>query len=369
MAKLKLSFWELHKNKIYAVALIAIIGVSIGASLWTISQHEGKIKLQVFHAGSLTVPFAEFAAAWMAMHPDYIIDNEGYGSASAIRQITELGRDADLLGSADYTLIYPMMMNVTMPDSGGLQYADWYIIFAMNEMGIAYIPEKDPPYLENLTGGDNKWFEILNRTDVTFGRADPWQDPCGYRTLMVWGLADDHYNLSGTADPQDINQSMYAKDPIMGYSGPGVTKIRGKEVDLISLLEMGEIDYLFIYKSIAVQHGLGYLELNDYVDLSNFTLDSFYQGVTVHRISPIVIGASSPDKTGQTIQYGVTIPNNAPHRENAIEYLKFILGYPGLLQELGQPPYYPAYASNISKLPTELQPYCVDYPFAQPYEK
>ncbi|NVM54822.1 MAG: tungstate ABC transporter substrate-binding protein WtpA [Candidatus Helarchaeota archaeon] len=368
MAKLELSFWELHRDKIIALAIIMIIVVSVGVSLLVIRQQEGKTTLQVFHAGSLTVPFDSFANAYTAINPENLIDNEAYGSASAIRQITEVGRLADLLGSADYTLIYSMMMNVSIP-SQGMNYADWYIIFTINEMGIAYVPENNPPYIENLTSGTNKWYEILNETDVTFGRADPWQDPCGYRTLMVWGLADDYYNLSGTVDPQDINESMYAKDPIMGYEGPGKTKVKAKEVDLIALLEGEEIDYLFIYKSVATQHNLGYLELDDHVDLSNFTLESFYNNVTVHRISPLVPGERSSDKTGKTIQYGLTIPNNAPHPEEAIEYVKFILGYPGLLQELGQPPYYPAYASNASKLPAELQPYCIDYPFAEPYER
>lgn len=376
IAEISISFWEAHKPKILAIAIIAMIVISVGIATIFILRQEQKTTLQVFHAGSLTEPFAAYTNAFTAINPQYIIDNEAYGSASAIRQITELGRPADLLGSADYSLIYSMMMNLSMPSGGN--YADWYIIFAKNEMGIAYVPGNYPPYLNNITSGINKWFEILNRTDVTFGRADPWQDPCGYRTLMVWGLADDYYNLSASANPQDINHSMYAKDPLSGYtsdgtpiggySGPGATVVKGKEVDLISALEAQEIDYLFIYKSIATQHNLGYLELDDHVDLSNYSLDDFYRGVSVHRISPLVPEESSPAISGQAIQYGVTIPNNAPHLEDAIDYLKFILGYPGILQELGQPPYYPAYASNVSKLPTKLQPYCVNYPDAESYE-
>ncbi|MHA1267018.1 MAG: tungstate ABC transporter substrate-binding protein WtpA [Candidatus Helarchaeota archaeon] len=367
MAAIQLTKWELYRTKILVISIITLIIVSLGVGFVFIYYQTQKIMLQVFHAGSLTEPFSEFASAYTAMHSQYVIDNEAYGSATAIRQITELGRPADLLGSADYTLIFSMMMNVTIPGENK-RYADWYIIFALNEMGIAYDTTNSPPYLENLTQGTQKWFEILNRTDVTFGRADPWQDPCGYRTLMVWGLADDFYNLSASTDPQDINHSLYAKDPLMGYTGPGKTIVKAKEVDLISALQAGEIDYLFIYKSIAVQHDLGYIELDDHINLSNFTYEAFYQGVTVHRISPLVPGKSASDKRGQTIQYGLTIPNNAPNLNAAIDYVKFILGYPGILLELGQPPYWPAYASNVSKLPTELQPYCINYPFAQPYE-
>jgi molybdate/tungstate transport system substrate-binding protein len=257
-----------------------------------------------------------------------------------------------------------MMMNKPIPGMPGVNYSSWYIIFSLNEMIIAYKASNNPPYLNNITSKETPWYAILNRTDVTFGRADPWQDPCGYRTLMVWGLADHFYNLSHVQDPQDINQSFYNKDPLMSYSGPGHTVVKAKEVDMISSLEAGEIDYLFIYRSVAIQHNFGFIELDDHMNLANVTLESYYNTVKVHRISPLVPGQSSSDVKAETIQYGLTIPNNAPHPEDAIVYVKFMLGYPGLLMEMGQPPYFPAFASNVSKLPAALQPYCVQYPYA-----
>ncbi len=363
MSEIHIGFWELHKNKIIALSIIAMIVASVGATILIIKMQQQKTQLMVIHAGSLTVPMDTFATVWTALHPEYEVINKGFGSATAIRQITELGVEADLLASADYTLIETMMMNEPIPGLG-INYSSWYIIFARNEMGIAYVEANNPPYLENLTSKQNFWWEILNRTDVVFGRADPYQDPCGYRTLMVWGLADRYYNISGTQNPQDINESFYAKDPLMGYSGEGATVVGDKEVGLISALQAGEIDYLFIYKSIAVQHNLGFIELDDHINLGNFSLESFYKTVWVHRISPLLPGKSSTDKQASTIQYGLTIPNNAPHLEDAINYVKMIIGCPGLLEELGQPPYYPAYASNVSALPTALQPYCVNYPYA-----
>lgn len=364
MAELKLGFWEQYKTKILAIALIAIITVSVGTVLLVITQQEQKTTLQVFHAGSLAEPFAEYAAIWTAANPEYIIDNEAYGSSEAINQIVQLERPCDVLGSADYKLIKTMMMNKEIPDMPGVNYSSWYIIFSLNEMIIAYIPSHNPPYINNITSGTTPWYEILNRTDVTFGRADPYQDPCGYRTLQVWGLADHFYNLSQVANPQDINISFFNKDPLMGYGGPGHTVCKAKEVDMIASLEAAEIDYLFIYRSVAIQHNLGFIEMDDHMNLANITLESYYNKVTVHRISPLIPGAVASDSKAITIQYGLTIPNNAPHMEDAIEYVKFMIGYPGLLVELGQPPYYPCYASNISKLPTELQPYCVLYPYA-----
>jgi len=364
LSELKLSFWEQHKTKVLAILLIAIIVISLGTVLLVISQQQQKITLQVFHAGSLTEPFAEYANVWCATNPEYVIDNEAYGSSEAIRQITELGRPGDLLGSADYKLIKTMMMNKPIPGVAGVNYSSWYIIFSKNEMIIAYIVANNPPFLSSITTGTTPWYEILNRTDVTFGRADPYQDPCGYRTLMIWGLADHFYNLSESQDPQDINVSFYQKDPIWGYNGAGHTVIKAKEVDMLASLEAGEIDYLFIYRSVAIQHNLGFIELDDHMNLGNITLETYYNQVIVNRRSPLVPGASASNVKAETIQYGLTIPNNAPHMEDAIKYVKFILGYPGILVEMGQPAYYPAYASNLSKIPSALQGYCLQYPFA-----
>ncbi|MHA1268414.1 MAG: substrate-binding domain-containing protein [Candidatus Helarchaeota archaeon] len=363
------NFWSRYKIIIVASLVIACILFSfIFIGLWMINQ-ENKIIIQVFHAGSLYTPVEEYQREYEAINPGYLIDNEAYGSATAIRQITELGRKATVLLSADYALIYTMMMNISDQDcidpNTGQPWADWYIIFATNAMSIAYVENNNPPFLQDLVNGTKYWWQILNRTDVIFGRADPYQDPCGYRTLMVWGLADDYYfgKLKGDWTSNEINQSMYNKDPISGYTGIGATVVKGKEVDLISSLETGEIDYLFIYTSIAVQHGLKYIELNDYVNLNNESLNAFYANVTVNRKSPLIPGASASPITAKAIQYGLTVPNNALYPDIGINFVEFIIQRPGVMQSLGQPPYYPALASNMSKIPDQLKPYCIQDPF------
>ncbi|MHA1249738.1 MAG: tungstate ABC transporter substrate-binding protein WtpA [Candidatus Helarchaeota archaeon] len=362
------SFWSKHKNKIIIILIIAMVVLSTTfISIWMWNQ-ESKTNIQIFHAGSLYVPIEEYQKEYEALYPSYQIDNEAYGSATAIRQLTELGRKCSVIGSADYTLIYTMMMNKSdsnciNPETGD-SFADWYIIFAANEMALAYIENNNPPYLNELKNGSKLWWEVLNRTDVTFGRADPYQDPCGYRTLMVWGLADDYYFglLKGNWTSNKINKSMFMKDPISGYNGPGKTVVKAKEVDLISSLQLGEIDYLFIYTSVAVQHGLNYIKFTDYINLANITLNDFYANVTVCRKSPLISGASADPITAKSIQYGLTVPNNAPHYDVGVDFVKFIIQRPGVMQELGQRPYYPALASNISKIPEELIPYCIQDP-------
>ncbi|MBD3227396.1 MAG: tungstate ABC transporter substrate-binding protein WtpA [Candidatus Lokiarchaeota archaeon] len=356
------SFWSKYKIPIIAVIIIAIVtGSIIGISVWMVSQ-ETKTTIQMFHAGSLYVPIEEYQKEYEGIHSDIQIDNEAHGSATAIRQVTELGKGGSVVGSADYSLIYTMMMNETNPDTGEA-WADWYVIFAVNQMSLVYIEENSPPHLETILAQNITSWELLASTDVVVGRADPYQDPCGYRTLMVWGLVDDYYYgvLEGNWSKNTINESFYAKDPISGYSGTGKTVVKGKETDLISSLEAGEIDYLFIYSSIAAQHDLEMIEFNDHFNLANGSLNDFYENVTVHRKSPL-LGESTSDKTAKAIQYGLTVPNNAPYPDIGVDFVKFIIQRPGVMLELGQPAYYPVYASNMSKIPQELVPYCEQDP-------
>ena len=86
-------------------------------------------KLQIFHAGSLTIPFAQISEEFNKLYPDVKILTEGAGSQTTIRKVTELHKECGVIGSADYTIITQLMFP---------EYADWYIIFATNQMCIAY---------------------------------------------------------------------------------------------------------------------------------------------------------------------------------------------------------------------------------------
>ena len=183
-------------------------------------------ELVIFHAGSLSVPFGEVSAEFEKAHPDISVKAEAAGSRMCARKISDLGRACDVMGSADYKVIANLLMG---------EHAEFNIRFALNEMAIAYTDE-------SRGSGDitaENWYDILAKDDVAFGRSDPDMDPCGYRTLMVFQLAEKHYEVPGLA------AGLQAKDK----------HIRPKETDLLALLEAGEIDYVFIYRSVAAQHG------------------------------------------------------------------------------------------------------------------
>jgi molybdate/tungstate transport system substrate-binding protein len=285
-------------------------------------------KLIIFHAGSLTVPFKELSEAFMTIHPGVIVETEGAGSRTTVRKVTELGREADIIGVSDYTVIEDLMF----PD-----YADWYIRFARNRIVIAYLEDR-ARYAEEINS--ENWYEIITREGVRYGRSDPDADPCGYRTLMVWQLAEKHYGVPGLYEEL--------------YEGSPPENIRPKEVELLALLEAGELDYAFVYSSIAEQHGFDFVELPPQIDLSSVEFAEFYAQAKVE------LSGKEPGrviiKEGKPIVYGVTIPKNAPHPEIAIAFIEFLIGPEGrrIMASLGQPPIFPAIASKKEKVPEEL---------------
>ena len=307
-----------------AMSLLLVLALTLSL----IAGCTSKPTLPVFHAGSLAMPFAQVSQEFNKLHPDVDILLEGAGSQTTIRKVTELGRECGVIGSADYTLIPQLMFP---------EYADWYITFACNRIVIAYT---DSSQFADEVNKDN-WYEILQRDGVKYGRSDPNQDPCGYRTLMVWQLAEDFYNVPG----------LY--DKLYGTAGE---IIRPKEVDLIALLESGDLDYAFEYSSVAAQHKLNFVTLPVEIDLSSEEFKDYYAKAAVK-----VTGKKPGEfltKRGRPTVYAVTIPTNFANQELAMAWVDFLLSPEGraIMEANGQPPITPA-TNDKSKLPDRLKKY------------
>jgi molybdate/tungstate transport system substrate-binding protein len=126
--------------------------------------------------------------------------------------------------------------------------------------------------------------------------------------------------------------------------------VRSMEVELSSALETGEIDYFYIYRSVAVQHGFDFIELPAQIDLSSVEYAGTYDNVQVKTSDGNVV-------TGTPIVYGVTVPINAPNDELAVEFVELLLGEEGqtIFMNNGQPPITPAVTDTAASVPQELQ--------------
>jgi molybdate/tungstate transport system substrate-binding protein len=311
-----------------------LIVLFFSLSIQTMKSQEKGVKLSgdliIFHAGSLSVPLKEVAAAFNRVHPDVKILMESAGSVASARKITDLNKSCDIMASSDYGVIDNMLIP---------KYADWNIKFVSNELSIVY---QDKSHYSNQINAKN-WFDILMKKDVAFARADPNADPCGYRTVMMLQLAEDFYQQPGLA------KNIAEKDQNF---------IRPKEVDLLALLESESIDYIFLYRSVAIQHKLKYINLPDDINLKNPANEAKYSQASTE------INGKEPGKKevvkGEPMVYGVTMLRNAPNKPAAIAFLRFLLSMDEgmkIMEKNGQPSVIPMETGNFDKIPDELKPF------------
>ncbi len=311
-------------NKKSGVVVIVMFLMITGCA----KNDPAKKDLVIFHAGSLSVPLREVSELFMRQNPDVTVKAEAAGSRACARKISELGKRCDILALADYKIV----SNLLMPE-----HADFNIQFATNELVVAYTDES--LFHEKISA--ENWPEILIEDKVTFGRSDPDLDPCGYRTLMVFQLAEKYYNQKGLAD--ELANKF------------GGRFIRPKETGLLALVESGQIDYMFIYRSVAIQHGLKVITLPDQINLKSKAFADIY------KTAKVEVSGKQPGqkliRTGEPMVYSVTVPKNSPNPEIAAKWIELLLSPQGvsIVENNGQPCVSPPNIEVPNNLPDALK--------------
>jgi molybdate/tungstate transport system substrate-binding protein len=294
------------------------------------SGQQPKTVLKVVPAGSLLQPFEEVEKAFEAQHPDVDVQVEGHGSIQAIRQVTDLHRQIDVVAVADASLIPDLMFRTD--STSGSNFSDTYTPFATNAMVIAFTNKSR--YADEIT--QENWYEVLSRPDVRVGISNPMLDAAGYRSMMVSLLADRYYR-NATLFPvlignhftpplvvQDSGGIATVRLPEVLRPSDGKLVIRDGSIFVLSHLEAGGIDYAFEYRSVAEGHNLRWVNLPPEIDLSSPDFADEYGKVRVilgfQRFSTI-----GQERTGQPIVYAVTVPNTAPHKELANEFSDLVI--------------------------------------------
>jgi len=162
---------------------------------------------------------------------------------------------------------------------------------------------------------------------------------------MTCKLAEIYYDKPGLAD------RLLSKD---------LRNIRPKETDLLALLEAGEVDFIFIYRSVAEQHGLKFVILPDNINLKNPRYKDFYDKVMVK------ISGKKPGtwilKRGAPMVYGITIPKNASNPELALKCVSFLLDPEKgmkIMDACGQPSVVPFVSLTYENIPPPLKKYAL----------
>ncbi len=347
------------------ISLTILMAVSAGGLLsgCGTNQSRNRVELKVIIAGSLLAPFQSLEREFETLNPDIDVRLEGHGSVQVIRSVTELGNIADLAVVADAQLIPAMMYSAQIPEKN-VPYADWLIEFSTNRLGLAY---HDKSAYGSKISAEN-WHQIISRPDVTIGLADPRIDAMGYRTLMVLQMAQDFYRddtifekTVGSAFNPPI--AVAEKDGVHTITVPEVVrsteprvKLRGYSIQLMALLESGDLDYSFEYESVAKQRGLKFLALPSAIDLSSPDHEEAYRMVEV-KLDFRRFASVFPDFRGTRIVYGLSIPGNAPHPEEAAKLVQFLLGPDGqrIFENSWQPLLSTPVCDSVKRLPETLR--------------
>ena len=275
------------------------------------------------------MPFKQLADEYEKRNPGLKILMEPAGSLICARKITELEKPCDIMASADYFVINELLI----PD-----YATWSIRFATNEIVISF--QEKSKFASEIDS--TNWVNILLKDDVTYARSDPNSDPCGYRAVLAIMLAEKYYNKPG------LTEKLISKNRDF---------IRPKEVDLVALVESNAVDYMFQYKSVAIQHNLKYVELPDKINLSDPLKNNFYKTVSLD-----VAGSTPGSKItvkGEYINYSLAVLTNAVNKTEAIDFVCFLLSNEGMeiIRKNGLEPIIPFSTEQLDLIPVKLLKY------------
>jgi molybdate/tungstate transport system substrate-binding protein len=286
--------------------------------------------LIVFGAGTLATPWTAEIAAFKKANPGLTVHSQFGASADMVKNITQLHQPADVLGVADYSLIPKLMFP---------SHATWYLGFVANQITFAYTSHSKGA--SQLT--PSNWYKILAQPGVHIGRSNPAADPSGYQILQMLQLADGYYH-----DP-NLSASVLKNSPD--------SSVAETETSLLGALQSGQIDYLAIYKSSALEGHLKYIALPTQINLSDPAMAADYAKVSIHA-------GSLGTLTAKPIIYGMTIPASAPDSALGEKFVSFVLSPAGqaIMRSNGFVVISPALANPHSKVPATLQSLTTQWP-------
>lgn len=246
--------------------------------------------LRVFHAAGLT-PLIDDVREEMRRGVGLNLLAEAGGSQMACRKRTELGRPCDLLLLADRGLVTELLPGV----------CDWRLDFATDEVVLA-VGLRAP----QIAAAEKDWGPVLMDKSTRLARVDENLGPIGYRTLLVWALAE----ARGTPGLQRL-----------------LTERCEVVVDHVSrlppLLRRGDVDYAFVYRSTCIAHDLRYIELDPAINLGDPNMDYSTAEVTYRKLKA---GAEEAVTVrGDSITWTLTVPTHDADADAALEFVQALL--------------------------------------------
>lgn len=248
---------------------------------------------------------------------------EYHGSNAVVQMVLDRTQNPDVVISADVDLLRTRLVP---------EYANWDVVFAGNEVGLAYSPRT--ALGERLAAGDRPWYDLLREApEGAVAISDPDLDPLGYRALMLFDLAAEYYDVSG------LREDIVAR-----------AQFEVDEPRLLADLETGNRAVAVAYRNMAVARDLPFYSLPPALNFGDPARAQQYAQATYTT-------EDGYTATGSPVLYNATVPDTADNPEAGREFVGFLLDNPGTLLDSGLtvPESIPVAQGDVPDLPTQAR--------------
>jgi molybdate/tungstate transport system substrate-binding protein len=337
-----------RQSLVLALALVIPWGTGEASA-----QTQQANQLNVCHAGSVSGAFAQVEDQLKLEDPGITIWDFSGGSLDLARQLANGLRQCDVYAAADYVDI-----NALLKPAG---LAEYTIVFAQGRMVLTYLASN--PNAKGIAGSGNfnppkkipdaspDWYRVLLTPGVKIGGVHPYLDPGSYRSHLIFQLAQLYYKVPNLYNDLLKHYTAFS----LSDSKPGMSNEIASGSDF-------QFSYEHSAQAAASKNpDYRYLYLPDSVDLSNPAKNSYYSNSAI-VVPGLGLPGTAPSVSipATRVAWGITILSKAPNRDNAIKFLRLLLGNMGAsaLASNGPVPVTPAVvsASDYLKLPTSLKP-------------
>ncbi|MFP8952337.1 extracellular solute-binding protein [Natrialbaceae archaeon A-arb3/5] len=261
----------------------------------------GASSVTVLSAGSLARTFEDFIGPAFEDETGTSVHGEYYGANAVMRMVEDRTRHPDVIVSADATLLRDRLYG---------DVTDWDVEFATNSVGIGY--NEDTEFGRALEDGA-AWYELALETDEgDLAIGDPNLDPLGYRAVQAFDLAEAEYDL------ENFRETMLD----LVYEEP-------EEPQLMAGVESGSRAAAIVYRNMAVDHEMPFVEFPDVYNFADPKLADHYATVDY------TTDEEEYTAEGRPILYNATVHDEADEPDAARELVQFLVDNPGLLTDAG----------------------------------
>ncbi|MBD5657657.1 MAG: substrate-binding domain-containing protein [Candidatus Eremiobacteraeota bacterium] len=169
---------------------------------------------------------------------------------------------------------------------------------ARTEMVIAYSPKSkySQQFADAALGkhGAMPWWQILQQSDIRFGRTDPLVDPQGRNIIFTMQLAETYYKQTGLAQKilgRTINAAQIFGEPTVE------ARLQSGELDAASAYKIQPSPFNLPYVTLPAEINLGNEAMHDrYVQTSLDLAGKTYRPQSLVYYAAALEGAVHPDR-------------------------------------------------------------------------